>query len=173
MARKVDEPWTKCRNPTDLDGTRVFAHDGRDPRNWPQTTKPCQGQHILEQTYTANQHGAWSTLRSSTHCSNDVSVDSVIGFSAGDSEANVTFERQRHHGEGGEGHDCRSRGTEAPKEETDTTNDDRVQHRAHFWSGIQCDDQLRNSSLQRNFDTTITSVLSDNSSVAPICCWHP
>ena len=50
------------------------------------------------------------------------------------------FERQRLHGEGGEGHDCRSRGTNASKEET---------------------------------DTTITSVLSDNSSVAPVCCGHP
>ena len=58
MARKVDEPWTKCRNPTDLDWTRTFAHDGRDPRSWPQT-KPCRGQHVLEQSYTANQHGAW------------------------------------------------------------------------------------------------------------------
>ena len=34
-----------------------------------------------------------STLHSSSHCSNDVSVDSVIGFSAGGPEANVTFER--------------------------------------------------------------------------------
>ena len=42
-----------------------------------------------------------------------------------------------------------------------------------MWSGIQCDDQLGNSSAQRNFDTTITSVLSDNSSVAPICCGYP
>ena len=58
MARKVDEPWTKCRNPTDLVWTRAFAHDGRDPRSWPQT-KPCRGQHVLEQSYTANQHGAW------------------------------------------------------------------------------------------------------------------
>ena len=58
MGRKVDEPWTKCRNPTDLDWTRAFAHDGLDPRSWPQT-KPCRGQHVLEQSYTANQHGAW------------------------------------------------------------------------------------------------------------------
>ena len=58
MARKVDEPWTKCRIPTDLDWTRAFAHDGRDPRSWPQT-KPCRGQHVLEQSHTANQHGAW------------------------------------------------------------------------------------------------------------------
>ena len=92
-----------------------------------------------------------STLHSSTHCSNDVSVDTVIGFSAGGSEANVTFERQRLHGEGGEGHDCRSRGTEASKEETDTS---RVQHCVQLWSGLQCDDQLGNSSAQRNFDTT-------------------
>ena len=100
-----------------------------------------------------------STLHSSTHCSNDVSVDSVIGFSAGGSEANVTFERQRLHGDGGKGHDCRSRGTEASKEETDTTNDDRVQHCLQFRSGIQCDDHLGNSNSQRHFDTTITSVL--------------
>ena len=57
-ARKVDEPWTKCRNPTDVDWTRALAHDGRDPRSWPRT-KPCRGQHVLEQSYTANQHGAW------------------------------------------------------------------------------------------------------------------
>ena len=114
-----------------------------------------------------------STFHSSSHCSNDISVDSVIGFSAGGSEANVTFERQRLHGEGGKGHDCRGRGTEASKEETDTTNDDRVQHCVQFWSGIQCDHELGNSSAQRHFDTTITSVLSDNSSVAPICCGHP
>ena len=42
---------------TDLDWTRAFAHDGRDPRSWPQT-KPCRGQHVLEKSYTANQHGA-------------------------------------------------------------------------------------------------------------------
>ena len=71
------------------------------------------------------------------------------------------------------GHDCRSRGTEASTEETDTTNDDRVQHCVQFRSGIQCDDQLGNSSAQRHFDTTITSVLSHNLSVAPICCGHP
>ena len=58
MARKVDEPWTKNRNLTDLDWTRAFAHDGRDPCSWPQT-KPCRGQHVLERSYTANQHGAW------------------------------------------------------------------------------------------------------------------
>ena len=95
---------------------------------------------------------------SSIHCSNDVSVDPVIGFSAGGSEANVTFERQRLHGEGGEGHDCRNRGTEASKEETDTTNDDRVC--VQFRSGIQCDDQLGKSS-------------ADNSSLAPLCREHP
>ena len=50
MARNVDEPLTKCRNSTDLDWTRAFAHDGRDSR---------RGQHVLEQSYTANQHGAW------------------------------------------------------------------------------------------------------------------
>ena len=71
------------------------------------------------------------------------------------------------------GQDCRSRGTEASKEEADTTNDDRVQHCVQFRSGIQCDDQLGNSSAQIHFDTTTTSVLSDISSVTPICCGHP
>ena len=46
--------------PADLYWTREFAHDGRDPRSWPQT-KPCRGQHVLEQSYTANQHGARSS----------------------------------------------------------------------------------------------------------------
>ena len=58
MAKKIDEPWTKCRNSTDLDWTRAFAHDGRDPRGWPQT-RPCREQHVLQQSYNANQHGAW------------------------------------------------------------------------------------------------------------------
>ena len=64
----------------------------------------------------------WSspTSRSQAHCPHDVRLDTVTGISAGGSEANVTFERQRLHGEGSEGHDCRSRGTEASKEETDT-----------------------------------------------------
>ena len=60
MVRKVDEPWTKCRNSTDLDWTRAFAHDGRDPRSWPQT-RPCRGQHVVEQSNTANEHGAWNS----------------------------------------------------------------------------------------------------------------
>ena len=92
-----------------------------------------------------------STLHSSSHCSNDVSVDSVIGFSAGGSEANVTFERQRLHGEGGKGHDCRSRGTEASKEETDTTNDDRVQHCVQFRSGIQVRRSARELQCAKTF----------------------
>ena len=62
-------------------------------------------------------------------------------------------------------------GRKPSKEETDTTNDDRVQHCVQFRSGIQCDDQLGNSSAQRHFDTTITSVLSDNSSVAADMLW--
>ena len=181
MARKVDEPWTKCRNPTDLDWTRAFAHDGRDPRSWPQT-KPCRGQHVLEQSYTANQHGAWiSCARCALrlhyiprHTARMTSVSTPSSASVQEALKRMSLLRdERLHGEGGEGHDCRSRGTEASKEEVDTTNDDRVQHRVQFWSGIQCDDQLGNSSAQRNFDTTITSVLSDNSSLAPLCCEHP
>ena len=34
MARRVDEPRTKCRNFTDHDWTRAFAHDGQDPHSW-------------------------------------------------------------------------------------------------------------------------------------------
>ena len=149
MARKVDEPWTKCQSSTGsrLDtsfctrrsGSSQLASDETLPRT-----------ALLEQSYTANPTRSVDQLcemcpsptpHSSTHCSNDVSVDPVIGFSAGGSEANVASERQRLHGEGGEGHDCRSRGTGASKEEVDTTNDDRVQHRVQFWSGIECDDQ--------------------------------
>ena len=45
----------------------AFAHDGRDPRSWPQT-KPCRGQHVLELGYIANQHGAWiSCARCALH----------------------------------------------------------------------------------------------------------
>ena len=100
MARKVDEPWTKCRNSTDLDWTRAFAHDGRDPRTWPQT-RLCRGQHC-EPTRSVDQLCEMCTsltLHSKTHCSNDVSVDAVIGFSAGGSETIVTPERQRLHSE--------------------------------------------------------------------------
>ena len=44
----------KCqRNPTDLDWTRAFAHDGRDPRSWPQT-KPCRGPTTNQTTTTNN-----------------------------------------------------------------------------------------------------------------------
>ena len=112
------------------------------------------------------------TLRSSAHCSDDVRVDTVIGFSAGGPETNATPERQRLHSVSGEGHDCRSRGTEASKEEGSTATNDRVKHRVQFWSGIQCDDQLGNASAQRNFDATITSCLPDNSSMAPLCREH-
>ena len=52
--RTLDKMWKL----TDLDWTRAFAHDGRDPRSWPQA-KPGRGQHVLGQSYTANQHGAW------------------------------------------------------------------------------------------------------------------
>ena len=113
------------------------------------------------------------TLRSSTHCSDDVSVDPVIGLSTGGFDTNVTPGRQRLHSESGEGHDCRSRGTEASRGEGSTTTDDRVQHRVQFWSGIQCVDQLGDASAQRHFETTITSCLPDNSSLAPLCREHP
>ena len=158
-------------NPTDLDWTRAFAHDGRDPRSWPHT-KPwsrtaCTGTELhCKRTRSVDQLREMCpspALRHQTHGPDDV----------GGSGANVTSERQRLHGEGGEGHDCRSRGTEVSKEEGDTTNNDRVQHCVQFWSGIQCDDQLGNSMTQRNFDTTITSVLPDNSSLAPQCREHP
>ena len=41
----------------------TFAHDGRDPRSWPRT-KLSRGQHVLEQSYTANQHGSWISCAS-------------------------------------------------------------------------------------------------------------
>ena len=106
------------------------------------------------------------TQRSSTHCSDDVCVDPVIGFSAGRSETNVAPERQQLHRESGEGLDCRSRGTEVWKEEGSTTTDDRAQLRVQLW-------RLGNSSAQRNLDATNTSCLSDTSSLAPPCPEHP
>ena len=117
----------------------------------------------------------WSSpaLHSSTRCSNDVSVDPVIGFSAGGSETNVTPERERLHSESGEGHDCRRRGTEASKDEGSTTADDRVSHRVKVWSGTQRDDQLADTNTERNLDATNTSSLPDNVSSAPLCRDHP
>ena len=57
-----------------------------------------------------------------------------------------------------------------PRKKKPTPQTTTVYNTVQFQSGIQCDGQLGNSSEQRNFDITITSVLSDNSSVAPICC---
>ena len=110
MARKVDEHWTKCRNFTDLDWTRASAHDGLDPRSWPDETlsrTACPGTELhCEPTRSLDQLCEMCpspTLRCSTHCSDDVSVDLAIGFSAGGSETGVTPVRQRLRGEGGEG----------------------------------------------------------------------
>ena len=52
MARRVDEPWTKCRNSTGVDLTRAFAHDGRDPRSWPQTEDSMSWNRATLQTNT-------------------------------------------------------------------------------------------------------------------------
>ena len=173
MARKVDESWTKCRTPTDLDWTRTCAHDGRDPRNWPQT-KP------LEQNYTANQQEAWiSCARCALrlhyiprHTARMTSMSTPSSASMQEALKRISLLRDRLHGEGGKGHDCRGR-WDGSLERRNRHHKRRVQHCAQFRSGIQCDDQLGNSSAHRNFDTTITSVLSDNSSVAPISCGHP
>ena len=129
MARRVDEPWTKCRNPTNLEWTRAFAHDGRDPRSWPQT-RPCR------QSNTANQHGAWiicakCALRlhyvPQTGCSDDIRLNTVIGVTAGGSGTRMSLLRDN---------DLRSRRTEASEEEGSTTNDDTVQHRVQFRTSI-------------------------------------
>ena len=58
MVRKVDEPWMKCRNPTDLDWTRAFAHDGRDPRSWPHT-KPWSRTACTGTELHCKPNGAW------------------------------------------------------------------------------------------------------------------
>ena len=89
-------------------------------------------------------------------------------------ETNVTPERQRLHSKSGEGHDCRSRGTEASKEEGSTTTHDRVQHHVQFWSGVQCDDQLKGTQIHREISKPPTPrVLPDDSSLAPLCPEHP
>ena len=107
------------------------------------------------------------TVRSSTHCSDDVRVDTVIGISTGDSETNVTPERQRLDSESGEGHDCRNRRTEASKEEGSTTTNDRVQHRgaASSASGTPLHREIstpptpRVSSITRRWRLLVVSIL--------------
>ena len=180
MARKVDEPWTKCRNPTDLDGTRAFAHDGRDPRSWPQT-KPCQGQHILEQSYTANQHGAWiSCARCARrlhyiprHTARMTSVSTPSSASVQETlkrmsllrDNDITAKAVRDTNAEVEGRKLRK------KKPTPQTT---IVYNTVYTSGAASSAMISSGTpVCRNFDTTITSVLSDNSSVAPICCGHP
>ena len=81
----------------------------------------------------------------------------------------VTSEGQR----GGEDNDARSRRTEASKEEGYTTNDDSLQHRVQFRSSIHCDNRLGDANAPKHLDTTITSILSGDPSVAPHCCEPP
>ena len=181
MARKVDEPWTKCRNSTDPDWTRAFAHDGRDTRSWPQT-KPGRRQHVLEQSYTANQHGAWiSCARCALrlhcvprHTARMTSVSTPSSASRQETLKRMSILRENDF----PAKTVRDMIAEVEerkprKKKGSTTTNDRVQHRVHFWSGIQCDDRLGNSSAQRNLDATITSVLPDNSSLAPLGREHP
>ena len=179
MARKVDEPWTKCRNPTDLDWTRAFAHDGRDPRSWPQT-KPCRGQHVLEQSYTANQHGAWiSCARCALrlhyiprHTARMTSVSTPSSASVQEALKRMSLLRDNDFTAKAVRDMIAEVEGRKPRKKKPTPQTTIV-YNIRIRSGIQCDDQLGNSSAQRHFDTTITSVLSDNSSVAPICCGHP
>ena len=87
IAGKVDETWTKFRNSTDLDWTRAFAHDGRDPRTWPQT-RPCRGRTACpgtelhcKPTRSVDQLCEMCpspTLRSSAHFSDDVRVEEAL-----------------------------------------------------------------------------------------------
>ena len=133
-------------------------------------TEPhCEPTRNVDQSY---EMCSSPTLRHQARGPDDVCLETVIDNNPGSSEENFTPERQRLHGEGGEGHDCRSRVTEALNEEGDTTNNDCVQHCVQFWSGIQRDDQRRNSSAQ-NLNTTVTSILPSNSSLAPRCREYP
>ena len=140
-----------------LHRTRAFAHDGRDPRSWPQT-KPCRGQHVLEQSYTANQHGAWiSCARCALHLhyvprhtAQMTSVSTPSSASVQEALKRMSLLRDN---------DFTAKAVRdmiAEVEGRKPRKKDRVQHYVQFWSGIQCD-QLGNSSAQRNFDTTITS----------------
>ena len=179
MARKVDEPWTKCRNSTDLDWTRAFC-TRRSPSSQLASDETlsrtaCTGTELhCRPTRSVDQLHEMCpspTLRPQARMT---SVSTPSSASVQEALKRMSLLRENDFtAKAGEGYDCRSRGTEASKEEGNTTNNDRVQHRVHFWSGIQCDDQLGNSSAQRNFDTNITSVLTDNSSLVPLCCEHP
>ena len=171
MARKVDEPWTKCRNPTDLDWTRALAHDGRDPRSWPQT-KPCRGHHVLEQSYTANQHGAWiSCARCALrlhyiprHTARMTSVSTPSSASVQEALKRMSLLRDN---------DFTAKAARDMIAEVEGRKPRKKKPTPQTTIVYNCDDQLGNSSAQRHFDTTITSVLSDNSSAAPIFCGHP
>ena len=173
MARKVDEPWTKCRNSTDLDWTRAFAHDGRDPRSWPQT-KPCRGQHVLEQSYTANQHGAWiSSARCALrlhyiprHTARMTSVSTPSSASVQEALKRMSFLRDNDFTAKAVRDMIAEVEGRKPRKKKPTPQTTIVYNTVY-------NSELGNSSAQRHFDTTITSVLSDNSSVAPICCGHP
>ena len=109
--------------PADHCWTREFAHDGRDPGSWPQT-KALSRTACLETELHCQPTRSAEQLRemcsspavcAQAQCSDDVRINTVIGISEGGSQTDVTSERQRLHGEGGEDNDFRSRGTEASK----------------------------------------------------------
>ena len=131
MTRKVDEPWTKSKlHRSRLDTSFCTRWSGSSQLASDETLSrtTCPGTELHgESTRSVDQLCEMCpspTRRSSTHCSADVRVDPVIGFSTGGSGTNVTPKRQRLHSESGEGLIANVEGRIASKEEGSTTTND-------------------------------------------------
>ena len=174
--RTLDEMSKSHRSRLD---TELFAHDGRDPRSWPQT-KPCRGQHVLEQRYTANQHGAWiSCARCALrlhciprHTARMTSVSTPSSASVQEAlkpmsllrDNDFTAKAVRDMIAEVEGRKLRK------KKPTPQTT---IVYKTVYNSGAASSATISSGTPVRRDISTPPSVFSDNSSVAPICCGHP
>ena len=168
----------KSRNSTDLDWTRAFAHDGRDPRSWPQT-KPCRGQHVLEQSYTANQHGAWiSCARCALrlhyvqrHTARMTSVSTPSSASVQEALKRMSLLRDNDFTAKAVRDmiaEVEGRKPRKKKATPQTT----IVYNTVYNSGAASSATISSGTPVRRDISTPPSP-SDNSSVAPICCGHP
>ena len=107
-----------------------------------------------------------------TQCSDDVRLNTVIGISEGGSQTDVTSERQRLHGEGGEDNDFRSRGTEASKKKAPPQTT--VVYNIVYNSGAASNATIGSGTpAHREISTPPSPRISGDSSVASLCCNPP
>ena len=155
LIRLVPEPFGK-----------VGASSGRH--------RPCRGQDVLEQSSTANQHGAWiSCARRALrlqciprHTARMTSVSTPSSASVQEALKRMSLLRDNDFTAKAVRDMIAEVEGRKPRKKKPTPQTTIV-YNTVYNSG---DDQLGNSSAQRHFDTIITSVLSDNSSVAPTRC---